>query len=184
MKPEITAAAARLKCEPEALAAVIQVESAGSGLGPDGPIIRCEAHLLWKYSQPAAASFHVAGPKPWEGHTFEGKPYHGNQRLEWLAFLTAHAIDADAAVRATSWGAGQVLGEFAALGFPSAQAFIDAQSTSAGQIDTMARFILARPSLVTAIRARDWTTFASGYNGSGKVQDYAATLAAAYAAQH
>lgn len=186
MSPDIAAAAARLNCEPRALAAVIAVESSGSGFGKDGrPLIRIEAHLLWRYSQPAADRFHVAGPKAWEGHTFDGAPYHGHQSLEWVAYLTALAIDPDAAMRATSWGMGQVLGEYQALGFGSdlagRTAFAVAQTTAAGQIDTIARFCLARPALASALRAKDWGTVARNYNGSGKVDDYSAKLAAAYA---
>jgi lysozyme family protein len=38
-----------------------------------------------------------------------------------------------------------------------------------------------KAGLVTALRTRDWATFARGYNGPGQVDHYAEALAAAYA---
>lgn len=191
MSPDITRVAASIRVEPAALAAVVAVESSGSGLNPDGrPVIRLEAHLLWRYTAGEARSavdrrFRVGGPQPWEGHTFDGSPYHGHQSVEWVAYLAAVEIDPDAAMRATSWGMGQVLGEYEALHFGNGQAgraaFGVAQSSTAGQLDTMARFIQARPALLSALRAKDWSIVARNYNGSGKVADYSGRLAAAYA---
>ena len=92
---------------------------------------------------------------------------------------------ADAAMRATSWGMGQVLGEYAALGYGEGlagrTAFGAAQATEAGQVDTIGRYVLARPALLSALRARDWGTVARIYNGNGAVADYSAKLAAAFA---
>ena len=59
-------------------------------------------------------------------------------------------------------------------------AFEAAQTSEAGQIDTMARYIQARPVLLSALRAKDWGTCARVYNGNGKAADYAGRLARAY----
>ena len=181
----LASVAASIGVSPHALSAVVAVESAGSGLDKRGrPLIRVEAHLLWRHTSGAAraavdARFKVLGPRAWEGHRFDGASYHGSPAREWMAFGTAFAIDSDAAVRATSWGLGQVLGEWRWLGYASEQAFVVAQADVAGQLDTMARFIRAR-GLVDELRRLDWSGFALGYNGSGNVPVYAAKLAQAY----
>lgn len=178
--------AASIGVSPRALAAVVAVESAGAGLVGGRPVIRVEAHLLYdRTTGPAReqvnARFHVAGPKRWEGHTLDGAAYHGHQDREWVAYQVAKGISSDAAVRATSWGLGQVLGAWRELGFDSAEAFEAHQGTETGQVDTMARYIRAA-GLVAPLSALDWATVARRYNGPGNVERYAARLAAAYSA--
>jgi hypothetical protein len=187
--------AADLGCEAAALRAVVAVESAGRGRGPDGrATIRLEVHHLWRRAANKAAideRFRVKGPKPWEGHEFlyytgntggsrEWRAMHTGQALEWVAYVCASTLDPDAACRATSWGVGQVLGDWTRLGFASVADFEAAQTTEAGQLDTMVRFIRADPVLVNALRNRDFVSFAGRYNGTGKTADYSAKLAAAY----
>lgn len=191
MSPDIQAVAVQLGVEARALAAVVAVEAGDPARGlVDGghPLIRVEAHLVWRYAteaqRPAVdARFRVGGPKPWEGHLLDGQPYHGHQDRERAAYAVAvQLIGDDGAARATSWGCGQVLGDWHGLGFPSVAAFEAAQTSEAGQIDTMARYIQARPVLLSALRAKDWGTVARSYNGAGKVADYSTRLARAYAA--
>jgi hypothetical protein len=205
MKPAIEAAAALLNVEPAALAALIAVESSGTGILAGRAVIRLEVHHLWKHATDKAAvdaRFRVlpqtdGSNKPWLGHEFlyytgvtggsrEWRPMHTGQALEWVAFVCAQSIDADAAVRSTSWGAGQVLGDYERLGYGAGadgrSAFLLAQQTEAGQIDTMRRFIAADPVLVGALRGKDWITCAGRYNGRGQMVEYAARLAKAYAA--
>ena len=184
MRPEIVQAAASIGVPARALAAVIAVESAGHGLVAGRPVIRVEAHLLWRTvsveQRPLVdARFRVVGPKPWEGHLLDGKPYHGHQDREWDAYRVAYGIDIEAAVRSTSWGAGQVLGAWRGLGFASREAFLLAQQTEAGQVDTMARFLRVH-GLAAPLARLDWPTVARGYNGSGQVDYYAGRLADAY----
>lgn len=182
----IQAVAARLGVDPLLLRALVQVESAGSGFGPAGrPLVRVEAHRLLREPEPLrsrfAARFRVGGPKPWQGHLFRDTAgawaaYHGKQDREWQAFEAARAVDADAAVRATSWGFGQVMGEWQALGYPSALAFADLQGTIGGQVETFGRFLQHKRGMVAALRARDFRAIATLYNGAGKVDDYSARI--------
>lgn len=192
ISPAIVKTAQSLYVEPAALASIINVESSGSGMGLTGAaVIRLEVHLLWskvsvEHRPLVDARFRVDGPAKWQGHKFLNAagtwvPMHTGQVLEWVALSVAQSIDADAACRSTSWGMGQVLGDWTHLGFKSLSEFLQAQTTVDGQIDTMARFIKENPSLLTALKAKDWHTFARGYNGSGKVDDYAGKLAAEYA---
>lgn len=193
MSPAIIAAALSIDVPPQALAAVVAVESSGSGVTVDGPVIRLEVHKLWSVVPAALHAavderFRVLGPKPWQGHEWRPtpgvdvwKPMHVRQVDEHAALRIAKAIDVDAAIRATSYGLGQVLGEnWRRCGFASPVDFEAHQATEAGQIDTMARFIAGDPVLLAAVRVRDWRTVARLYNGAGKVDDYAAKLAAAY----
>src|SRR4051812_21061796 len=117
LRPDLLAVATSIGVPARALAAVVQVESAGTGMQAGRPTIRVEAHLLWRNTKGDAraaidARFKVLGPQPWEGHRFDGNAYHGNPTSEWLAYRAAERIDADAAVRSTSWGLGQVLGDW------------------------------------------------------------------------
>ena len=105
---------------------------------------------------------------------------HTGQALEWVAYVCARSLAPDAACRSTSWGMGQVLGDWTRLGFGSAADFEAAQNTDEGQIDTMCRFILADPALLTALQNHDWGGFAKRYNGTGQIEVYEAKLARAY----
>lgn len=192
---DLAPAATRLGVDVHTLAAVLAVESSGRGLGPDGPVIRLEVHKLW-LGMPESkradvdSRFRVKGPRAWEGHEWRPnpreadfwEPLHIGQRDEHAALWVSKAIDLDAAICATSYGAGQVLGaHWRRCGFASPVDFEAAQATSPGQIDTMARFIAADRLMVRALRGHDWSRFAALYNGPGQVDWFAGRLAAAYA---
>ena len=189
--------AATINLPERTLRAFVAVESAGSGLTPAGPVIRLEVHKFWLFAPSSLypridARFRVKGPKPWEGHEWrpfatEGEwwPMHQpgdrGQRNEHVALEVAKSIDADAAIRATSYGLGQVLGDnWRRLGFTSTADFERMQSTEYGQIVTMGRFIAADATLLKALRGLDFVTAARRYNGGGQVDEYARRLADAY----
>jgi hypothetical protein len=201
ISPSVAAAAASIGVDAPTLAAIVAVESSGAGLQAGRPVIRLEVHHFWRHT-PAAlryqvdARYKVGGPEAWEGHAWRPtpgaawEPLHVGQEREWRAYGLARAICAHAAIRATSWGLGQVLAGnrtdderkdgWARCRFPSAEAFEAAQATEAGQLDTMARWLAGDPALLQAMRVKDWRTVARLYNGAGKVDDYAGRLAAAY----
>lgn len=189
--PGLAELAAALDVPARHLAAVIEVECPGAGLVAGRPVIRLEVHRLWQESPPELraavdARFYAGGPKPFEGHVWLTpavrwvqihKPGAGGQALEWLAWECARSIvGLDVAVRVTSWGLGQVMGEWRELGYPSPEALVTAAGTEAGQLDMMGRYLRARPALVEAIRAGDWRQVARVYNGRGQVEAYAARL--------
>lgn len=192
ISPAIVTAAASVDVEPRALAAVVAVESSGSGLHDGRAVIRLEVHHLWRHA-PAGlrpqvdARYHVGGPQPWEGHAWRPEPgaawepLHVGQGREWRAYTLARSIDVHAAIRATSWGLGQILGDhWRRCGYASPEAMEAAQATEEGQLLTMARFIAGDAAMLAALRGRDWRAFARAYNGPGNVSDYAPRLAAAY----
>lgn len=193
--------AAGLGVEAAALRAVLLVEGAGEGLaGPDDdphPLVRLEVHRLWSavpaHRRPLVdARFHVDGPRPWDGHVWRPRPdsswipLHAaganGQAREWSAFLLARSIDEEAAVVATSWGVGQVLGiEWRSQGYASATEFAGAQYSEEAQLQTFVRYLEGH-ALVDELRRRDWRAFARAYNGAGQVEWYAERIAAAYLA--
>ena len=185
----IIALAQRLNVPAAHLGAVVAVECAGQGMLDGRPVIRLEVHLLWRYTQDAArdqvdARFRVGGTKPWEGHTWytgsKWVPLHrsgrAGQAREWEAYACAKAIDPVATCRATSWGLGQVLGDYKTLGYVTPDELEAAAYTDAGQLDLVARYLRSRPGLIEYLRVGDWRTFAYVYNGPGKVEEYAAKL--------
>lgn len=187
--------AGELGCSVEALRAVLEVESRGEGIVGGHPVIRLEVNHLWSLCSEGErrlvdARFHVFGPEVWEGHTFrrvpEGaliplhQPGPGGQAIEWEAYSYAVKINPLAAIEATSWGLGQVMGEgWQELGFQSPNAFVAEQMSEIGQLHTFHLFLQFH-GLDVWLQRRDWRSFARVYNGAGKVEQYARDLAEAY----
>jgi hypothetical protein len=182
--------------EVRAVRALFAVESRDEGLVDGNPTIRLEVNHLWRLAPKAARIvidrlFHVRGPEPWEGHEFRRngvwhdlhQPGKAGQALERIALAAAKNISYDAAVGATSWGAGQVMGwHWRGLGFPTLQAFEAAQSKESGQIRTFFLYCTRIGMLSEPLARHDWLEVARRYNGPGKAADYAEKLAAAYEA--
>lgn len=174
-------AAQRLKVEVAAVQAVAKVESSGEALwliaGEWKPPIRLEAHWFGKLTGYRFNDTHPGiSCRKWTpalaARTREGA---------WAQFEEAAALDRDAAIQASSWGAFQIMGfHFSGLGFPDPEAFADTMRTPEGQIDVFARFIEVNPPILDALRRHDWTAFALHYNGPGQVDSYAGRLARAY----
>ena len=96
----------------------------------------------------------------------------------------AQAIDRDrsAALQSCSWGMGQVMGYHAGeLGFRDIDDMVGRMADSEdAQLGAMARFIKLN-GLDGALRAHDWSRFASGYNGPNyRINNYDTRLAAVY----
>ncbi len=182
---EIDAAAARIGIEPAALAAVASIESALRDFtmvdGKPEPLIRFEGHyfdrrLTGKQREQARLAG-LASP-------VAGKVANpSSQSARWAMLNRASAIDRKAAFESVSWGLGQVMGaHWAWLGYASVEALAaDARAGIAGQLRLMTLYI-EKAGLVSALRSRDWTRFARGYNGPGyRANRYDTKLAAAYA---
>ena len=172
-------------CEPAALLAVIEVESAGRIFarveGRDEPLIRFEGHwfdrLLPSAKRARARRAGLAHPSA--GRVANPR----SQPARWRLLGRAIAIDRDAALSSCSWGLGQVMGfHWRRLGYGSADALVaEARRGAAGQIALIARFIDAE-GLGTALAARDWHRFARRYNGPAYARHgYHRKLAAAFA---
>ncbi|WP_349367979.1 N-acetylmuramidase domain-containing protein [Salinarimonas sp.] len=174
----VEAALARLSLEPAALWAVMRVEAKACGFLADRrPVILFERHVFHRRTGGVFASSHpeVSNPKP-GGY---GRPgAHQHDRL-----AAAQALDRVAALESASWGLGQVMGFNAGVaGYPDVVAFVAAMRAGEdAQLGAMAAFIAAN-GLDRALRRRDWTGFARGYNGPGFARNaYDVKLATAFA---
>ena len=157
-------AAERLGCEVEEILAVWEVESAGAPYRPDGSLTRrFEPHRMPEATMTWRESLRLSEAE--------------RERL----FLGAWKSDPRAALEATSWGAPQILGRNHALaGFDSAEAMVRAMADAEdAQIMAFVSF-LERTGLDSALRAHDWRAFATGYNGRGQPDVYAARIEAAW----
>ncbi|QIJ77127.1 DUF3380 domain-containing protein [Methylobacterium sp. NI91] len=160
--------------------AVMEVEAAGGGFDRlKRPKMLFEPHVFWRNLSGAertrAASLGLAYVA-WKPGAYPPDSY---PRL-----MQAMVIDETAALKAASWGLGQILGEnHRAAGYASPQAMVLAfcNGGEAEHLAAMVRFIVTN-GLDDELRRHDWAGFARGYNGAGYAKHgYHTKLAAAFA---
>ena len=171
-----------LGCHVASVRAVLAVESAGKGFGPDGrPLILNEPHIFYReLGEGPKRDRAVANGLAYAKWKTKPYPKTAAERYDWLA--KAMEVDEVAALRSCSWGLGQIMGfNHKLCGFATVREFIDAMTYSEGaQLYGMARFIIST-KLQNALKSRNWASFAKGYNGAGyKENRYDEKLAAAY----
>jgi hypothetical protein len=154
------AAAAALECEVAAIRAVAKVESSRAAFDDrDRPTILYERHL-----------FHRLTGGRFDGQSDLSNPEaggYGTFASQYGKLERAYALDADAALKACSWGMFQILGQnHAASGFATVVDYVKAmcQSESA-HLKAFVSFIKSNSSMRAALRERDWPGFARLYNG-------------------
>ncbi|GJH39067.1 hypothetical protein CBA19CS91_39940 [Paraburkholderia hospita] len=177
------AAAAKLRVEVALIRAVAEVESSGSGfLDSHRPKILFERHCFYRALKAKgmdADGFAKHMPdicNPVSGG-YEGGA-HEYDRLELAA-----SIDHAAAYESASWGAFQIMGyHWRALGYTSIDDYVqEMHESEEAQLDAFVRFVLVTPSLVKALRAKDFASFAAGYNGPAyRKFSYDSKMASAY----
>lgn len=178
--------AIELGIEPSVAAAVMYVESGGSGFQDGQMIIRFENHKFFKYwgahnQEAFAQHFRMNTKKGWQGHEFRAsvdvnfESFHGNQAKEWDVFRFARNLDEEAATKSISMGAAQMMGDnYAMLGYKSAVEMFEQYSGDLrSQLDGMFTFIRKNKKCMQGLKTGDFALFASGYNGPGQVQSYA-----------
>lgn len=177
-------AATRLGVPLAAVKAVATVESNGGGFLSDGRVkVQYEPHVMYQRLQvrfgKARADRELAAHPDLIAR--KAGSYQSLDK-EDKDMDRAAKIDRQCALESASWGAFQIMGyHWETTGYPSLQSFINAQYSAAGQLETFVRFILADSRLARAIRAKDWKTFASVYNGKNYAANkYDTKLAAAY----
>lgn len=177
----------------EALAAVLKVESGGRAFSNDGrTIIRFENHQFYKYWGKTHQAdydqhFKHSATESWKGHQWRKDATgawidsHKNQDGEWEQMAYARSLDDTAALQSASYGAGQVMGfNYASLGFASVQDMVKAFDAGIkGQLDGMIAFIKNNKACMDALKAGDYTAFATSYNGPGQAATYGALIKAA-----
>lgn len=168
-----------------ALAAVVEVESAGVAFamvdGRAEPLIRFEGHYFdRRLSGEDRERARKAGlARPTAGAVVNP----ASQAGRWKLLARAIEIDAQAAYESVSWGVGQVMGShWKWLGFGSVSELVNlTRRDVAGQVELMARYI-DRAGLAGALARHDWNAFAYGYNGPNyRAGSYHTKMAKAYA---
>jgi hypothetical protein len=93
---------------------------------------------------------------------------YGTSASQYGRFSRAFQLDPQAAMKATSWGLGQVMGfNHLVAGYPTVDEFVEAMKESEGkQLDASINFIIHN-NLDDDLRDHSWASFAKGYNGSG-----------------
>lgn len=183
-----TAAAWLLRCDVRAVKSVAQVEAGhlGAFLTTGEPVILFEPHLFDRFTNGAHRGAKAAGVDPavadlsyprWRA----GK--YGPTSVQHKKLAAAVALNRSAALRATSWGLFQILGDnHVACGYPDLQRFVTAMYRSVDDhLRAFVQFIRYDKRLVDAIRVLDWRTFSRIYNGPAfETNRYDARLAEAY----
>lgn len=168
-------AASRLGVEPAAIAAVARVEAGpwGAFLPSGHPVILFERHLFSRYTR---GRFDAIVPDL-SSRTPGG---YGRVSEQPARLARARQLDAEAAVRATSYGLFQVLGDhWQRLGYDSLADWERRMRLSVQEhLEAFVRYI-EHHSLDAPLRALDWTAFARGYNGPAQ-RGYDDRIAAAY----
>lgn len=176
---DVVAAAASLQCEPAAIWAVCDIESAGGGFLPDGrPKILFEAHIFGRLTGHRWDGTHpnISAPS-WNRALYGASAGHQYDRL-----AEAIGLDRESALQSASWGMFQILGmNYAACGVADVEQYVAAMCAGEGaQLAAFSAFC-RHGRLDRFLRAQDWTGFALGYNGPGEAaNDYDAKLEAAY----
>jgi hypothetical protein len=162
---------------------IFEVEAAGNGFLPDGkPKILFERHWFSKLTNRIYDKLHPDISNKATGG------YKGSLG-EWSRFDKASKLNGqatrDAAIMATSWGAGQIMGfHYRDLGFEEPQHFLNQNfKGEAEQFEIMLRFISLpkNEAMYLALKGKRWADFARLYNGPQYSKNqYDTKLAAAY----
>jgi len=155
--------------------AINEVESSGCGFLSDGrPRILFEAQWFGYFTNDRYDSSHPhISAKRWDRSLYATGNAEERGIKEWQRLDEAAALDREAALKAASYGLGQVMGlNFDICGFSSVEELVDANRISeASQLDVMMRFIKGK-GLLKLLRSKQWESFAYNYNGEGYKQNH------------
>jgi hypothetical protein len=176
----------RLSVKAAEVWAVLAVETSGCGYLPQRcPQILFERHkfhsLTNGFFDAAHPDLSNAVPGGYKGGFAEYQRLNGAIALQHGRIAPA-AIE-EAALKATSWGLGQIMGaNFAMVGYSNARAMVaDMLASEDKQLQAFARFLQAS-RLDGALRSHDWARLARGYDGPEFAQNsYDQRLAGNYA---
>lgn len=161
---DIARLAATIGCGEDHLHAVMDVETRGGGFDRYGrPKMLFEPHVFYRNLSGAERERAVHEGLAYRRWGMKPYPKDSYPRLERAA-----EINCDAALRACSWGLGQILGENHQMaGYSTAREMVDAfLDDEAVHLAAMVEFIVSA-GLDDDLRREDWRGFARGYNGPG-----------------
>lgn len=102
---------------------------------------------------------------------------------EYTRLEKAKAFNSTCAIAATSWGMFQIMGfNFSSTGYSTVEKMVeDAYVSEDNQLRQFCSFLKSETNLLLALRSKDWTKLALGYNGPNmKINAYDDKLRAAY----
>ncbi|HVY47096.1 MAG TPA: N-acetylmuramidase domain-containing protein, partial [Minicystis sp.] len=166
---DIEAAAQRLNVDTPAVYAVTEVEAHGAGFDAQKrPKILFEPARFHDYTHHRFDASH-----PELSCTYSSPRRRASYRKDqWDVLHAAFLLDPDNAVKATSWGMFQVLGaNMGAGGYTDTRTFVDAMFASEGNHLRLFVDLLRVNRWDRYLRAHQWASFASHYNGPGYRDD-------------
>lgn len=156
---------------------------AATALGCEGAAVRAI------FAVESKAPFRADGTveRRFEPHKMPASKMHWRESLKIPQrqrddmFDAAYRASPLAALRASSWGGPQIMGDNAQdAGFSGPVEMVEAMADSAdAHLDAFVSLVKAW-GLDSAVRAHDWYTFARRYNGSGQPEVYAKRIEAEY----
>jgi hypothetical protein len=164
------------------------VEAGGSGFIGEQPKILFEGHVFWAELIKAGIDpkMHVPGNDDILFPKWNRASYRGGL-AEYARLERAKKINDTAALKSASWGLFQILGNNAEwLGYTNVQDFVSRMYLSeAEHLEAFGRFIARKKiygqTLIEHLRAKNWASFAEGYNGAAyKTNGYDSKLKKAY----
>jgi len=177
--PDLPRIGHRIGVGEDEIHAFMDVEAAGSGFDDQGrPKMLFEPHVFYRnlkgVQRDKAVAAGLAYPK-WKRGAYPKDSY---PRL-----LSAMKINETAALKAASWGLGQILGEnHAQVGYATPQAMVKAfMEDEENHLEAMVQFLITN-HIDDDLRAHRWDVVARVYNGPGYAEhSYHTKLAKAYA---
>lgn len=194
--PQIEEIAASLECDPVALRAVLQVETAGPGKGFVGvyvkqngavdmlehPVVLFERHVFARETDRRYFRRHPDLCHPTPGGYARGASRQIRQEMEVRRLYKAIELDRTAALRSASWGLPQIMGfNYELCECNSVEEFVERMKINElEQVKLFAAFLRQR-DLVGLLRTQSWEQFAEAYNGPAyRKNDYHGKLRRAY----
>jgi len=169
-------AAKELEVETATIRAVIEVESKGEPFLDSGhPPILYERH---KFSRHTTKRYNADFPNI--ANVARGG--YGSPEIQYTKLRVAMLLDRTAALKSTSWGAFQIMGEnHVAAGYDSVEDFVGAMHKSFDvQLEAFVSYVKAN-SLASYLKNKKWASFAMRYNGKNyKENNYDTRLETAY----
>ncbi len=194
--------AVELGISPSTAAAVVFVETRGSGFGPDGKMVirfeACDFYDAWgkDHAKEFSDNFYCDTSAMGYNDKFRNSSseqfmeYHGDHYKEWKVFEFARKLDEKAALNSISMGLGQIMGfNHDKIGYETVeQMFTNMSSSLRAQLDGFFRAIEHNNntsggvfsalgfnnnvSCLDSLKNSDFVGFASCYNASGQDQTY------------
>jgi hypothetical protein len=182
--PAIQSAASILGVDAATVSAVTETEASGAGFFPTGLCqIRFERHIM--YQQLVKNKGQATANGLVNRYPSVVNPTPGGYATDPYTQLNlALTIDQTSAMSATSWGMFQIMGfNFTTCGYSTVQGYVqDMKTNETLQLQVFIHFCKSYlgGTLWTAMKNKDWTTFARIYNGTGAVASYSQTMANNY----